>query len=138
MEPAREAWVVVGRRGGKSRIAALIAVFLACFREYRNALAPGERGVVMLLAADRRQARVLFRYVTGLLDGSPLLSSMVADRLKETISLTNGIDIEIHTSNFKSVRGYSVVACVADEVAFWEGRLHAGHHGVTVPPTSLR
>ena len=38
--PVREAWLVVGRRGGKSRIAALVAVFLAAFRTYR--LAPGE------------------------------------------------------------------------------------------------
>jgi hypothetical protein len=35
---AREAWLVVGRRGGKSMVAALIAVFLACFRDYRDVL----------------------------------------------------------------------------------------------------
>src|SRR2546425_10905164 len=29
---AREAWLVVGRRGGKSFIVALVAVFLAAFR----------------------------------------------------------------------------------------------------------
>ena len=46
--PAREAWLVVGRRGGKSRIAALIAVFLACFKSYRHILAPGEKGVVAI------------------------------------------------------------------------------------------
>ena len=72
--PAREAWMVVGRRGGKSRIAALVAVYLATFRDYRAILAPGEKGTVMLLAADRRQARVLMRYVTGLLDGVPMLA----------------------------------------------------------------
>src|SRR5512140_158540 len=33
-EQASEAWLVVGRRGGKSLIAALVAVFLACFRDY--------------------------------------------------------------------------------------------------------
>jgi hypothetical protein len=33
---------VVGRRGGKSRVLALIAVFLACFRDYTPHLAPGE------------------------------------------------------------------------------------------------
>src|SRR5262245_26757339 len=48
--PAREAWVIVGRRGGKSRVAALVGVFLACFRDYSAVLAPGERGTVMLLA----------------------------------------------------------------------------------------
>src|SRR5690348_17289966 len=31
---ASEAWLPVGRRAGKSLIAALIAVFLACFRNY--------------------------------------------------------------------------------------------------------
>src|SRR2546427_11320334 len=53
--PAREAWGVVGRRGGKSRIAALVAVYLACFRDYRRILAPGERGTLPIIAADRRQ-----------------------------------------------------------------------------------
>src|SRR5689334_20639356 len=57
-EAAQQAWMVIGRRGGKSRISALLAVFLACFRRYT--LAPGERGVVMVIAADRRQARVVF------------------------------------------------------------------------------
>src|SRR6266849_7492836 len=53
--PSREAWLIVGRRGGKSRVAALVAVYLACFREYRKQLAPGERGTLMVIAADRRQ-----------------------------------------------------------------------------------
>src|SRR5438105_1337042 len=47
---AREAWMVVGRRGGKSFITALIAVYLACFRDYTRYLAPGERATVMCLA----------------------------------------------------------------------------------------
>ena len=62
---AREAWIIAGRRAGKSRIAALIAVFLACFRSYHHVLAPGERGVVMILAADRVQAQVVFQYANG-------------------------------------------------------------------------
>ena len=53
---AREVWTIVGRRGGKSRVAALLTVYLAVFRRYT--LAHGERGVVMVLAADRRQSRL--------------------------------------------------------------------------------
>lgn len=37
------AWLVCGRRAGKSFALALIAVFLACFRDYRPHLAMGER-----------------------------------------------------------------------------------------------
>ncbi len=39
-EPVHEAWLCVGRRGGKSRIAALIAVYLAAFRECAEIFAP--------------------------------------------------------------------------------------------------
>jgi hypothetical protein len=116
---AAEAWLVVGRRGGKSLIAALVAVFLACFREYAHVLAPGERGTVMVIAADRQQARTVFRYITGLLDGVPMLARLIASRTKETITLTNNVNIEVHTASFRAVRGYTVVAAVLDEVAFW-------------------
>ncbi len=117
--PAVEAWMPIGRRGGKSFIVALIAVFLACFRDYRQHLAPGERGVVMVIATDRKQARVIMRYVRGLIEGVPMLSKMVSGSRDDGIELTNRIDIEIHTSNFRAVRGYTVVAALCDEIAFW-------------------
>jgi hypothetical protein len=38
---------------------ALVAVFLSAFRgDYRRHLAPGERATVIVIAADRKQARV--------------------------------------------------------------------------------
>lgn len=116
---AREAWLIVGRRGGKSFIVALIAVFLACFRDYSAFLAPGERGVVMILAADRRQARVILRYIRALLKGVAMLAPLIVAERTEAIELANGIDIEIHTASFRSVRGYAVVAALLDEVAYW-------------------
>jgi hypothetical protein len=70
---AREAYLIAGRRAGKSFVAALVAVFLAAFRIYK--LSPGERGVVMLLAADRRQSRVLFRYARAFLENVPMLKA---------------------------------------------------------------
>ncbi len=117
--PATEAWLVVGRRGGKSLISALVAVYLACFRDYRNILAPGERGTVMVIAADRRQARVVFRYITGFLEGVPMLAQMLESQTKEAITLSNRVTIEVHTANFRAVRGYTVVAAICDEIAFW-------------------
>jgi hypothetical protein len=116
---AREAWLVVGRRGGKSRIAALIAVFLACFKSYRHVLAPGERGVVMVLAADREQARVVFSYIEALLDGVPMLAALLTHRTKEEIHLRNRIVIRVQTASFRAVRGYTLVTAICDEIAFW-------------------
>jgi hypothetical protein len=113
----RELWMVIGRRGGKSLIAAMLAVFLACFRQY--VLAPGERGVVMVIAADRRQSRVVKRYVSALLHSLPMLHRLIASETRSTIVLSNGIDIEIHTASFRAVRGYTVVGAILDEIAFW-------------------
>lgn len=114
-----EAWLIVGRRGGKSFVVALIAVFLACFRDYRAYLQPGERATVMILAADRRQARVIMRYVVGLLHGVAMLERMIEAEAAESIDLTNRTTIEIHTASFRAVRGYTVAAALADEIAFW-------------------
>jgi hypothetical protein len=114
---AREAWCVVGRRGGKSRIAALIALYLSCFRTYR--LSPGERGTLMVIAADRRQAGVVKRYIAGLLHANPMLHRLIAKETKGQIALTNGITIEIHTASFRTIRGYTVVGAILDEIAFW-------------------
>ncbi len=59
-----EAWLCVGRRGGKSIVLALIAVFLATFVDWSPYLSPGERGTVMVIATDRRQSRVIFRSIS--------------------------------------------------------------------------
>jgi hypothetical protein len=116
---AREVFLIAGRRSGKSVVCSLIAVFLACFVDYSADLAPGETGTVMILGADRRQCRVIFNYVKALLH-VPMLKKMVAAELKESIRLTNGITIEVHTSSYKSVRGVTLVAAVCDELAFWQ------------------
>lgn len=117
--PLKEAWLIVGRRGGKSFILAAIAVFLACFFDWMPFLAPGEVGTVMIVAADRRQARVIMRYCLGLLQSVPMLSRQLEGITREAISLKNRIVIEIHTASFRTTRGYTIVAALLDEVAYW-------------------
>ncbi len=117
--PAREAWVIVGRRGGKSLVAALVAVFLACFRDYAQYLGPGEVATIMVIAADRKQARVVMRYIAGFLEGIPMLRGMLVNQTKEQLELSNRVVIEVHSCNFRAVRGYTIAAAICDEVAFW-------------------
>src|SRR6476646_10480708 len=89
-----EAWLIVGRRGGKSLIRALIAVYLAVFKVWSDRLVPGERGTVLVIAADRRQARVIFRYIAALITQTPLIAPLVDGEVtQDRIDLTNGISI---------------------------------------------
>ena len=120
IKPVRECWLVVGRRGGKSFVLALIAVFLACFEDYRRYLAPGERGTIMIIAADKRQARAIFRDARGLLHGVPMLKSMVQRETAEAFDLTNSVTIEITAASYRRVRGYTLLAALCDEIAFWQ------------------
>jgi hypothetical protein len=115
-----EASLVIGRRGGKSLILALIAAYLACFHDWSPFLTAGERGTIMIVAADRRQATVIFKYLRGML-GIPLLKGMIQRETADTIELTNSITIEIQTASFRTIRGRTVVAALCDELAFWMG-----------------
>lgn len=117
--PFYEAWLVCGRRAGKSFVLALVAVYLACFFEYRCYLSPGERATILIIATDRRQARVIFRYVRAFLTLVPMLKKLVARETKDGFDLTNAVTIEIQAASFRSVRGYTLVAVLCDEIAFW-------------------
>jgi hypothetical protein len=116
--PAIEAWLICGRRAGKSFILALVAVFLACFHVYDKHLARGERGTVLVIAVDRKQARTIFRYISALLRDVPMLAAMIERETAEGFDLSNGVTIEIATASFRSVRGYAIVAALVDEIAF--------------------
>jgi hypothetical protein len=115
----QEAALVVGRRGGKSRVLALVATYLATFLSYGPHLAPGEIATVAIIAADRRQARVIFRFIEGALRGVAALSDLVMNVTGEMIELSNRVVIEVHTASFRVTRGYTFAAVLADETAFW-------------------
>ena len=94
-------------------------MFLATFRNYQQYLAPGERGTILVIARDRRQARTIFRYLRALLINVPMLARQIERETSDTFDLRGSITIEIHTASFRSTRGYTVVAALLDEIAFW-------------------
>ena len=108
---------IVGRRGGKSRAMAILACYLAGLCEHD--LAPGERGVTLLIAPDQRQAKIALDYATAVLEGSPVLRQLIGDRTQDELQLKNGIAIEVRAASFRRLRGPTYVAVIADEAAFW-------------------
>ena len=117
--PCREAWLVCGRRSGKSFVLSVIAVYLASFFDWRPFLGPGELATVMVIARDRKQARVIMRFCLGLLKAVPMLRRQIENVTQESISLRNNVIIEVHTASYRSTRGYTIVAALLDELAFW-------------------
>jgi hypothetical protein len=73
----RELWAVIGRRGGKSRCAALIACYIALFTKHK--LAHGERGLVLVIASSMEQAKTVFSYALAFLRSSPVLNKEIEE-----------------------------------------------------------
>lgn len=117
--PARELWAACGRRSGKTLALSGLLTALACLRDYRGHLGPNERAVYLLLAQDRRGTRTALRYCKGLIERSPLLRPLLIGETRESLSLSNHATIEVHTSNYRAVRGTSLAAALCDEQAFW-------------------
>ena len=116
--PFTEAALICGRRGGKSRVLALLGVYLATCRDYGPFLAPGEVCTIPIIAADRKQARTIFRYVLGLLNNVPALADMKGDETADSVEINGNVVIEIHTATYRGVRGYTLGGVLIDEVAF--------------------
>jgi len=118
-ERVRELWAIVGRRGGKSRVAAVLAAFIATCIDHRAKLAPGECGMVLVLAASRAQAKVVFAYVCGCLENSPILSQQVETVTADEIRLKDNIVVAVHSNSFRTVRGRTLLCAIFDEISYW-------------------
>jgi hypothetical protein len=114
-----EAWLVCGRRSGKSVVLAMLAAYLATVKDWTPYLSPGERGVVTILATDRAQAGVIFRYLRSMIVDVPAFGSLVTRETGDTVDLSNGVSIEVGTASFRSVRGRTIIAALLDEACFW-------------------
>jgi hypothetical protein len=113
----RELWCLVGRRAGKSRMAALIACYIACFIKHK--LAAGEQGAVLVLAASTDQAQRVLGYVKAFLTTSPVLRKEIEAITTTEVRLRNGIVISVRANSFRTTRGRTLVACIFDECSFW-------------------
>jgi hypothetical protein len=145
-EPVTEGWLIVGRRGGKSRNMGIAAGWLAIRRDYTQLLAPGEQAVIPVIAADRKQARQILNYLKGFCRLPEVEPYIKGKPLANSVAFTTGVTVEIATASYRTTRGYTVVALLCDEVAFWRSDdsaepdaeiLNATRPGMATIPDSL-
>ncbi len=118
LAPMKSVYSICGRRSGKTRIAALVALYVAIRRDYVHLLAPGEMALIPVLAVDKDQAQQGFAYIRGLLARDafkPYVTKLKADR----VDLKTGCAISVKAASMRTTRGFSMPAIIADELAHW-------------------
>ncbi len=118
-ERVDELWAIKGRRGGGTRAAGVLAAYVAALCDHSDTLAPGERAVLPILSASLWQAGKAHQFISGAFESVAALKRLVAGETSDTISLTTGVDIECRPASFRTIRGVTAVAIIADEIAFW-------------------
>src|SRR5262249_21260078 len=59
-------------------------------------------------------------FIRGFLEASPMLQQCVVNETADEIELKGRVLVSVGTSNFKAIRGRSILAASLDELAFWE------------------
>ncbi len=116
---ADEVAAIVGRRGGKSFIVAVVVVFLAFFSAWRQHVAPGERVYVVVIAQNVRAARVVLGYIRGFLRSIPAFAREILKERADEIDLRNGVTVGVWPCTYRAVRGLAIGVAICDEIDFW-------------------
>jgi hypothetical protein len=120
--PARrvkELDVIAGRRSGQDSVASAIATYAAVTFRSSGKVRPGERPLVMLLGADRAQARAQLAYIKGYFSEIAPFKAMVQRETVDGLELTNGIDVVVQTCDHRTARGRTCLLAIGTETAFW-------------------
>jgi len=130
-------WKGLGRGAGKSKFDSAFGLYQATHKDWSKDFSVGEIGIGMHICPDRKQARITRNYVVGFIESSPQLQSVVRQITKEQIQFTTGVNIEIHTASYKTIRGYPLVYFFIDEVAFVHSDEWAVHQDLEIVNAAL-
>ncbi|MFW6154881.1 MAG: hypothetical protein ACOC95_06660 [Planctomycetota bacterium] len=114
-----EALFLTGRRSGKSRIAGIVAAYEAALAGHERKLSVGERGIVPVVAPTVRQAHIVKDNVRAVFDGTPMLGAEVVRETTQGFELRNGVRIEVLAGDYRTIRGFTLLAAIIDEVCFF-------------------
>ena len=110
----REAFIVVGRKNGKTVIASSIA--------NKCAFADGEYGGRIYMAAPKlEQANICFDGFWQMVQKEPELSALAVKRRSDVYIASSNTTVKPLAFNAKKSDGFNISCCLGDELASWNG-----------------
>lgn len=129
--------LIVGRRGGKTTCAAILAIFCAIKMNWKPYLKKTPAATVAILSHSKEFSEEVLELIKQLIEDSPVLARLI-DRTKKhtqnTFNLTipfiemvkgekkivySRVVIKVGAASKKTIRGKAICALLCDEIAFW-------------------
>lgn len=119
-EAPQELFVGAGRRCGKTSDNALISVHAAArnYQKPEGPLDPGQWATAACTCPSRKQAKEWLSACLGIIENSRLLASEVTSATDDTIEFKHASRLTVLSSNFRTLRSYTLCSLVIDEAAF--------------------
>lgn len=124
---------IVGRRGGKTTLAAMLAIYCAIITNWKPYLHKTPFATVLILSHSREFSDEVLEIVRTLIEASPILKRLINLKKKNTASTLNlsvpfvtgnkitysRVQIKVGAASSKTTRGIAACAVICDEIAFW-------------------
>jgi hypothetical protein len=125
--------LIVGRRGGKSLIAAMLAIYCAIKLNWKPFLKKTPAATVAILSHSIEFSEEILELIKELIEASPILTRLIDHSKKHTKSTFNlsvpfvgkqgttysRVTVKVGTASKKTIRGKAICALLCDEIAFW-------------------
>jgi hypothetical protein len=117
----REAWMIVGRRGGKSdRFASTIIAYEACYGGHEKFISRGQPAFCFLISQDLRNAAANLHFVRAAVEAGTIGYNLIDQPVtRYALRLKNGLTIACLPPTTKAVRGFANPISVFDEIGIW-------------------
>ena len=116
IEKTEGLWAI-GRRGGKSYLSSLIALFEATRNKWKQYLAPGEVGYAAITATKQQQAVDIIGASCARLMENSRFAHLVVESWSTSLVLSNGMRIVSAPCSSSALRGIPCFLLIFDELA---------------------
>ena len=108
----------LGRRSGKTMMAAAVALWDACLRpELATTQRAGEYRHAVCVATNRRQAAIFLDACRSMIEASPLLAELLERETADELVFSTGCKVAAFPCTSRGARGWAISTLVLDEFA---------------------
>lgn len=127
--------LIVGRRGGKTTLSAMLAIYCAIIEDWNPYLRKTPFATVLILSHSKEFSDEVLELIRTLIEASPILKLLINKKKKNTSSTMNlampyintktkrvkmsRVQIKVGAASSKTTRGIAACAVLCDEIAFW-------------------